>query len=197
MWFRVSHLVAGALLTLGCIAGAQQSNVRVMAAPHARITEYSSFHLLPTPLPSNRVQRRGAYDAMAGHSRANRALRQAVARELVGRGYVDTEWMPDFVVAIYASTDERLDLGAWLYGYTYAPPWWSLGMVDEASTLFPAGTVVVDVVEPESLAVLWRGAGAVALTADPLENAREVLAVATAIIQRFPHAKPVAIANER
>ena len=197
MWFRVSPLVAGGILTLGSIATAQQSNVRVMAAPHTWITEYRSFHVLPTPLQSNHLQRRGMYDPMAAHSRANRALWQAVERELHDRGYVDSEWMPDVVVAIYASIDERLDLGAWLYGYTCAPPWWSLGTADEPSTLFPAGTVLVDVVDPETLDVLWRGAGTVAITADPLENAREVLAVATAIIQQFPRAKSAAIANGR
>lgn len=197
MSFRVSGLVAAGMLTLGSIAGAQQSNVRVMAAPHASITGFHSFHVLPTPRRHDRAQRRGTYDPMAARSVANRALWLAVERELVERGYVDTEWMPDFVVAIYASADERLDLDAWLYGYTLAPQWWSLGVVDESPTLFPAGTVVVDIVDPETLDVLWRGAGTTTIGADPLDNAREVLAVATAIIQRFPRAKPVAIASGR
>lgn len=197
MWFRVSALMAAGLLTLGAAAGAQPSKVRVMAAPHARITNFRSFHLLPTPLRPDRTLRRDVYDPMAVRSRANHALWQAVGREFVDRGYVDTEWMPDFVVAIYASVDERLDLDAWLYGYSHAPAWWSLGSVDESSTLFPAGTVVVDVVDPETLDVLWRGAGMATIRADPLENATEVVAVATTIIQRFPRAKPVVIARER
>jgi Domain of unknown function (DUF4136) len=197
MWYRVVGLIAGGLLTLGPIAGAQESNVRVMAAPHARITDFRSFHLLPTPLRPDRVRRRDVYDPMTVHSAANRALWKAVARELVDRGYVDSEWMPDFVVAIYASIDERLDLAAWSYGYTYSPRWWSLGAVGDAWTLFPAGAVVVDVVNPETRDVLWRGTGTATIAADPLENARELLAVATAIIDRFPRAKPVVIANMR
>ena len=197
MWFRVSALVAAGLMTLNSASGAQLSKVRVMAAPHARITEFRSFHLLPTPLRGDRVTRRGAYDPMAVHSRANRALWKTVERELVDRGYVDSEWMPDFVVAVYASIDERLDLGAWLYGYAHSPAWWSLGRIDESSTLFPPGTVVVDVIDPETLDVLWRGAGSAAITADPLESAREVLAVATTIIDRFPRANPVVIAKRR
>jgi len=197
MWFRVSMLVAAGLFTLGVPGGAQPSNVRVMAAPHARITNLRSFHVLPTPLRLDKVPRRGTYDPMAVHSRANRALWEAVDRGLVERGYVDTEWMPDFVVAIYASIDERLDLDAWLYGYTHEPQWWSLGRIDESPTLFPAGSVVVDVVNPETLDVLWRGAGTATIGADPLENANEVLAVATTIVQRFPLAKPVVIANDR
>lgn len=197
MWFRVSALAAYGLFALGAAAGAQPSRVRVMAAPHARITNFRSFHVLPTPLRLDGAQRRGTYDPMADHSRANRALWDAVERELVDRGYVDTEWMPDFVVAIYATTDERLDLDAWQYGYTHAPTWWSLGRIDESPVLFPPGTVVVDVVNPESLDVLWRGAGTTTISADPLESARDVLAVATAIIQKFPRAKPVVIANDR
>jgi len=197
MWFRVPAFVAAALLTFGAAAGAQPSSVRVMAAPHARITGFRSFHLLPTPLRFDRVLRRGTYDPMAVHSRANRALWETVDRALAERGYVETEWMPDFVVAIYASTDERLDLDAWMYGYTDAAPWWSLGRIDETPTLFPAGSVVVDVVNPETLEVLWRGTGTATIGADPLENAREVLAVATTIVQRFPRANPVVIANDR
>ena len=197
MWYRISNLIVGGALTLGSIAGAQQPTVRAMAAPHARITDFRSFHLLPTPLRSDRVRPRDVYDPMAVHSTANRALWKAVARELVSRGYVETEWMPDFVVAIYASVDERLDLGAWPYGYRYSPQWWSLGGVDEASGLFPAGTVVVDVVNPETLHVLWRGTGAATISADPLENTRELLAVATAVIDKFPRAKPVVIAKKR
>jgi len=197
MWFRVSALATAGLLTLGSAAGAQPSKLRVMPAPHARITDFRSFHLLPTPLRPDRALRRGTYDPMAPHSRANRALWQAVGRELVDRGYVETEWMPDFVVAIYASVDERLDLDAWLYGYTHSPAWWSLGSADESSAIFPAGTVVVDVVDPETLDVLWRGAGTATIHADPLENATEIVAAATTLIQRFPRAKPLVVARDR
>lgn len=195
MWFRVSALVVAGMLTSGADVTAQPSQVRVMAAPHARIGGLRSFHVLPTPVRADRAQRRGSYDPMAVHSRANRALWDAVQRGFVDRGFVDSEWMPDFVVAIYASIDEQLDLDAWPYGYTHAPRWWSLGRLDDSPTLFPAGTVLVDVVDPETLDVLWRGAGSATITADPLENTREVLAVATTIIQRFPRAQPVVIAN--
>jgi hypothetical protein len=197
MWFRVSALVVAAMLTSGADVAAQPSQLRVMAAPHARLGSFRSFHVLPTPLRADRAQRRGSYDPMAVRSRANRALWDEVQRGLVDRGYVDSEWMPDFVVAIYASIDEQLDLDAWLYGYTRAPKWWSLGSLDDSPTLFPAGTVLVDVVDPETLDVLWRGAGSATIAADPLENARAVLAVATTIVQRFPRARPVVIANAR
>jgi len=197
MGFRVPALAAAGILTLASLAAAQPSRIRVMTAPRARIADVRSIHVLPTPLRYDGVQRRGAYDPMAVRSRANRALWNAVERELFERGFVDSEWMPDVVVAIYASVDERLDLDAWLYGYTRAPRWWSLGSTDESSTLFPAGTVLVDVVDPETLDVLWRGTGMMTIGADPLENAKEVLAVATAIIQQFPRAKPVAIAKGR
>lgn len=197
MWFRVSALITAGLLTFPAAGGAQTSNIRVMAAPHATLSNFHSFHLLPTPLRVDRLPRRGTYDPMAVHSRANRALWQGVERELVDRGYLDAEWMPDFVVAIYASIDERLDLDAWMYGYTHSPRWWSLGGTDESATLFRAGTVIVDVVDPETLEVLWRGAGTAAITADPLENAREVVSVATTIVQKYPRARPVVVARAR
>jgi hypothetical protein len=197
MSFRISGLVAGGLLTVVSVAAAQRSTVRVMAAPHAKIADIRSVHVLPTPLRHDRAPRRGQYDPMAPHSRANRALWTTVERELFERGYVDAEWMPDAVVAIYASVDERLDLDAGPYGYTHAPHWWSLGGFDQSPTLFSAGTVLVDVVDPETLDVLWRGTALATIGADPLENTREVIAVASAIIQRLPRVKPVVVAKGR
>ena len=58
MSFRISGLVAGGLLTVVSIAAAQPSTVRVMAAPHAKIADIHSVHVLPTPFRYDRAPRR-------------------------------------------------------------------------------------------------------------------------------------------
>jgi Domain of unknown function (DUF4136) len=194
MRFCVSALVVAGALSLGVKVGAQQYSVRTMAAPSAMLTRYHSFHLLPTPRRHDGARKSGAYDPMVSNSIANRALRGTVSGELEALGYHDSEWMPDFVVAIYATTHQRLDLGMWEYGYRDSPEWWSVTVPDQASTSYPEGTIIVDIVDPETLDVLWRGSATIALDHDPLENAKELVNAAAAIIDRFPRAKPIAVA---
>lgn len=197
MRFSLFTLAAVAALSVGTVATAQQYHVRTMTAPHTTLTTLHSFHLLPTPVRRDRARGGGAYDPMVSNSIANRALRAVVSGELEARGYYDAEWMPDFGVAIYATTREQLDLGMWPYGYHDSPKWWSTTLLDETSTLLPAGSVIIDVVSPETLDILWRGYATIDLNHDPLENARQIVNAAAAIIDRFPHATPVVVALRR
>src|SRR5690242_19665978 len=197
MRYSVSLLLVGGALAVGAVASAQGYDTRTMAAPNAPLSRFHSFHLLPTPRARSGAHRSGAYDPMVSSSIANRALRAAVGCELEGLGYHDVEWTPDFVVAIYAATREPLDLTAWDYAYDRSPSWWSMSELDQSPTMYPQGTVIVDVVNPETLDVLWRGSATIALDHDPLVNAKELTNAAAAIIDRFPRATPIAVAAKR
>ena len=153
--------------------------------------------MLPTPARRDGARRSGAYDPMVPNSVANRALRVTVSGELGPLGYHEAEWIPDFFVAIYATTRQRLDLDLWNYGYHSSPPWWSTTLPDHTSISYPEGTVIVDVVSPETLDILWRRSATIALDHDPLENAKELVNAATAVIDRFPRARPIVIASPR
>lgn len=196
MRLRVSALVFAGVLALRTIASAQQYHVRTMAAPDVKLASVHSFHLLPTPRRNDAAHKSGAYDPMVSNSIANRALRASVSGELEALGYHDVEWMPDFVVAIYATTRERLDLGLWSYGYDSSPHWWSMTLPDQTSTPATEGTVLVDIVNPETLDVLWRGTATIPLDHDPLENAKQLVNAAAAIVDRFPRAKPIVVASQ-
>lgn len=197
MRFPLCALALAGALSVGTIARAQQYNVRTMAAPNVTLTRLHSFHLLPTPRRLDGARRSAAYDPMVSKSIANRALRGTISGELEALGYYDAEWMPDFVVAIYATTRERLDLGVWEYGYHYLPQWWSMTLPEQTSAPYPEGTIIVDVVNPETLDVLWRGSATIALDHDPLENAKELVNAGAAIIDKFPRAKPIVVAAKR
>lgn len=196
MRFHIPALAAASVIILGSVAGGQQYKVRSMAAPSASIARFRSFHLLPAPRSRDAFRGAARYDPMASNSLANRALREAVSSELVSRGYNDTEWMPDFVVAVYATTSGTLDLSRWLYGYSYWPRWWETTYPNESFTSYAEGTVIVDVIDPETLELLWRGTTVAAMHADPRENAEEVLRAATAIVDRLPRAKPIVVAGK-
>jgi hypothetical protein len=125
---------------------------------------------------------------MVSNSITNRALRASVADAFEKRGYVDVEWMPDFVVAVYASARERLDLSQWQFGYYNWPHWWD-AMPPHAVAQYTEGTVVVDVIDPETLDLLWRGSATAALGDDPQQNTKDLQKAAIAIIEKFPRVK--------
>ena len=197
MRFSLRALATVGALSVSAIAGAQQYNVRAMAAPGVTLSRLHSFHLLPTPARRDGARRSGAYDPMVSNSIANRALRGTVSGELEALGYHDSEWLPEFVVAIYATTRDRLDVGTWEYGYHNAPQWWPVTPPEETATSFPDRTVIIDLVNPETLDVLWRGTATIELDHDPLENARQIVNAAAAIIDKLPHAKPIVVALTR
>lgn len=194
MRYRRSALTFAVLLPLSGIGCATSYEVRTMAAPEVTLTEFRTFHLLPTPSRRDGRITSGADDPMVSNSITNRALRASVTSAFESRGYVDVEWMPDFVVAVYASARNRLDLSEWQYGPYYWPRWWIAA--PQRTTEYKEGTVIVDVVNPETLDLLWRGSATATLGDDPAKNAEELRKAAVAVVEKFPRANPgPAVAN--
>src|SRR5439155_23586304 len=123
---RSTHLVAvaaTAALTLGACAPA--ISVRTALSPDASLTGLHTFRVLPTPKPKIAGAVSSTNDPMLVNSISNRALRSDLAQEFAGLGYVASDSNPDFCVAYYASTNQKLDLTYWDYGYAWRPHWWS------------------------------------------------------------------------
>lgn len=168
--------------------------VQTAIAPKVTLSEFRTFHLLPTPRRREAPRVTGAYDPMLNNSLANRAIRESVASAFLDRGYVNETWVPDFVVAVYASAHERLDLSMWKCGYGYWPPWRWKGAPRQETMVYDHGTVIVDVLNPITLELLWRGSAQAVVSDDPGENTRQLQRVAAAIVERFPRAKPRVVA---
>jgi hypothetical protein len=102
----------------------------------------------------------------------NPATLHTVSFELLlafqGRGYLADTAAADFSVAYYVAAHLPPDTSLFRYGYPYAPyTWWQ----DEPEALNPArpdsqGTIIVDVLNPKTNELLWRGEGTVKLTAN-------------------------------
>ena len=169
--------------------------VRTTIAPKVSLSEFRTFHLLPTPRRREAPPATGAYDPMLNNSLANRAIRESVARAFLDRGYTNEVWVPDFVVAVYASAQYRLDLSIWKCGYAYWPQWRWIGAPRQETMLYDHGTVIVDVLNPITLELLWRGSAKAVVSDDPAENTRQLQNIGAAIVERFPRAKPRTIAR--
>ena len=190
--------IGGALL-LAAAGCAETYQVRTIVAPEAQLGALHTFRMLPTPRPRAERAAPNAYDPMVDNSIANRALRGRVSAAFAGRGYAADASAPDFVVAVYASAHEQLDVTAWDYGYPYWPRggWGPRVQVRDRMTVYTEGTVVVDVVRAATRELLWRGSGAAALTKDPARDVGELAKVAEAVVQRFPRATPRAVVAHR
>jgi len=136
------------------------------------------------------------------NSISNRALRNDLVQEFAGLGYVASDSTPDFCVAYYASTNQKLDVTYWDYGYAWQPHWWSgwgrrwgrgwggdWGMQSAPTvTQYTQGTVIVDVFDPKTKELLWRGQGVAAVSDNEQQYEQELKKTVEAIVDKFPAA---------
>jgi hypothetical protein len=85
----------------------------------------------------------------------------------------------------------ELDVTYWNYGYPFWRPWrwWAYGPAPvEQVNEYTQGTIIVDVIDPNTKQLLWRGQGVSDVSDDPRTYARELAKTVTAIVDKFPHA---------
>jgi Domain of unknown function (DUF4136) len=185
------NLMAAALLIFGACAPGSQ--VHTAVSPGGGGVGGRTFSILPAPRHLGGAE--GPNDPMHVNSGSNRALRNALLRGFASRGYAVVDSGADLVVAYYATTKDKLDIMRWDYGYAWWPRWWRgwglTGPVGptEASE-YAAGTVVVDVIDPQTRELVWRGRGLARVSDDEQAYERDVLKTVTAIVARFPRARP-------
>lgn len=176
----------------GCGGGVA---VRTMAAPDAGLARLHSFRILPAPIRRDGRAVDGADDPMIDNSIANRALHDRIVKAFQDRGYTFDERHADFGVAFYATSKEKLDVSLWDYGYPFLPRWPRYPNQWPTVTSYVEGTVVIDVVALQPRELLWRGEGKAELTADAIDNVKQLSKVAAAIVAQFPRATPHVVAS--
>src|SRR2546422_7358871 len=177
---RTKQLLIGAtLLAQGACAGG--ISVRTALSPDASLHGLRTFRVQATPQPKLAGATSSTNDPMLVNSISNRALRADLTQEFAGLGYVASDSNPDFCVAYYASTNQKLDLTYWDYGYGWRPSWWSgwgrrwgrgwggdWGIASgPVATQYTEGTVIVGVFDPKTKDLLSRGQGVAAGSDNP------------------------------
>jgi hypothetical protein len=194
-------LTAAAALTLAACASAVQ--VRTAISPDASLAGLRTFQVLPTPSPNiASMQSGGTNDPMLVNSISNRALRADLEQQFTHLGYAVNDSTPDFAVAYYACTKQKTDISTWDYGYPLRPRWWrgwgprwgTIGtpMVTE----YTQGTVIVDVVDPKTKELLWRGQGVAQVSDNQQQYQQELQKSVAAILAKFPAAATTAIQGQ-
>jgi hypothetical protein len=189
-----SRLVVYASMAFAVAGCGSSIDVRTMAAPDVGLTTLHTFRMLPFPARRDGRPTTGADDPMISNSIANRAIREQIVKAFQGRGYTIDETAPDFAVAFYASAREKLDVTEWDYGYPSMPRWPRYQRPVQTVTKYTEGSVVIDVINPASRELLWRGEGRAQLSDDPSENVTQLVKVADAIVSKFQSAPRRAVA---
>ena len=200
-----------------CSTGGVQ--VRTSVDPSANLAGLHTFYVLTPPAHSANAAPLSANDPMLDNSITNRALRGDLTQALESRGYAPApRQAADFLVAYYAGTKQKLDTTYW--GPTFDPGWryryrgrrdwawpyygapyygimnpWGYGNASVTSTT--EGQVIVDLIDPRTNELLWRGQGIEPVSNDPTKYASALQGVVNAIIAKFPQApaQPVASAH--
>jgi len=182
-------LAAPAAITLA-LAACASVDVRTVTSPDADLGALRTFSVMQNAKRRS-PSAESTNDPMLVNSVSNRALRADLVKGFENRGYALAD-NPDFAVAYYASTKEKLDVTYWDYGYAYYPDWWlgpGFGPYDPMVTQYTQGTVVVDVVNPKTRELLWRGQGVARVSDDQQQYEQDLWKAVTAILDKFPQAR--------
>jgi Domain of unknown function (DUF4136) len=95
------------------------------------------------------------------------------------------------LVAFYASARDKLDIDSWNYGYTWRG--WPRERVDVRE--YTQGTVIIDVVDPGSRTLLWRGQGVAQVSDDPDDYIEQLEKVVNQTVRRFPEATAATVSG--
>ena len=123
-------------------------------------------------------------DPMLATSLVGRAIQQDLTNAFTRRGYQAVEGTPDFYVAYYAGTGHVVDTRASEQRYR------SNGTkITRETVVYPAGTIVVDVVDARTDSLVWRGTGMAQIPKDPNDYAGTIHEAVDKIVGSFPKAQ--------
>jgi hypothetical protein len=172
-------LTALLLSLVACHGGIE---VRTVAAPDAQFAGRSTFRILPTPAPSGAAL--SAIDPMLVNSITYQAIRSELRAAFESRGYRYAPTSADLDIAYYATAAPVLDLHTFNYGYD----WRGFPRQYVEVYQYEQGTVIVDVIDPATHKLMWRGEGKAAVSTDPAKYAETLRKAVREIVKRFPTA---------
>jgi len=203
----LTTITSALVLTVAACSTGGGVKVRTTLAPDASLSGLHTFSVLSSPERSNNAPALASTDPMLDNSITNRQLHNDLVQGFESKGYTLSASNPDFEVAYYAGTKQKMDTTYWnpgpayRYGYrgygfrsnryAWAWPWYARGpafpygpnmQVEE----YVQGTVIVDVIDPKTQELLWRGQGVATVSDNPATYSQELSKSVTAILQKFP-----------
>lgn len=177
-------VVLAVFVTSGC------SSLRVQSLPDPMVGfQGQTFHIPEAPedsVPSLRTA-----DPMLNNSIVDRVVRSTIRQAFEARGYRMNDEDPDFIVGYYTRARERLDFSnVYNCGYGYYYRYSGSCYIDE----YTEGTVIVDVIDPGTDELVWRGSGVARVSDNPNKYVNQLGEAIGEIVQRFPIVTSPAVA---
>ena len=171
------------------LAACASIDVRTATSPDANLGSLRTFNVMPHPNLSTPAAE-SANDPMLVNPISSGVLRSDIFKGFENRGYAVSN-TPDFLIAYYASAKNKLDVTYWDYGYPFYPAWrgpWAPGWGPPETTVtqYTQGTVIIDVVNPATKELLWRGQGVAHVSDDEAKYEQELWKTVSAIVDKFP-----------
>jgi hypothetical protein len=98
----------------------------------------------------------------------NRVVK-AASEHLIEKGMVEDRENPDFLIAMHAGTQDRIDVTDW--GYRYHG--WGMVSRDVSVHQYQEGTLVLDVIDAETRDLVWRGSATKTIDSNATAEKRE------------------------
>jgi hypothetical protein len=136
-------------------------------------------------------------DPLVDNDLMNRRVQRAVERRLAALGFskASEQQGADFFITYHVSAEDRISVSNFHSSFGYYPCWngcygpgfGSVGMNDVSVRHYKQGTFMLDVVDPASSELMWRGiAGKRLASGTPQERDAYVDSIVDAILAKFP-----------
>ena len=176
-----------AVLSLLALPGCTPIRVSTDYDPHADLTQLRTYGWSARKADDNR-------DPRLDNSLLDARIRNAVDRELAARGISKVSADPDFEVGYDIVLEKELrytSAGGWYYPGWGWGGWGAWGYPQNDARLYDRTVLILDITDPATGNLLWRGMakGNLIDDASPEEREEEVDRTVAAILERFPPAR--------
>ncbi len=167
-----TRIVLAALLGFasGCVT------VRAVKSPGVALQQYRTFSWYE---PQNPRPREIALE----RSPAGQAVRSALARDLEAKGLTETTQNPDVLVSYHVKLKQMLNVTDWGY-----PSWWwgYYGPGGTTVSQYTEGTIFVDLIDPKTNQVVWRGTASSVVSHPENPNPEKVAKAVNKLMKKYP-----------
>jgi hypothetical protein len=184
---RTHHHLPRCIALTACIGVAlvssachQSIQVRTETAPGVSFAGRSTFRIL-TPRYRGTIAL-AANDPMVENSITYQALRGEIRRAFESKGYVYSPQSADLDIAFYATAQPAVDFRTWDYGYT----WRGYPLTSTEVVQYEKGSVIIDVIDPGTHQLMWRGQGSAPIDSDPNKYIKTLTSAVDAVVAKFP-----------
>jgi len=159
-------------------------SIRSLQSPHANLSAYRTYNFYES--------------ANAQSSDVARYLRNALEREMQGRGYQRSD-LPDLLVNFHLQTEDKETVStspASYFGWRGGYHWAANPVRDDAITNYTQGTLSVDLVDRARKELVWESVAIGQIKEQSLENPEPAIAAVIArMFQEYPVPTVAATSN--